>query len=367
MFSHPFPNAFGIDLSDLSIKIVQLRNVSRRHHEHAYVPVICRSTKLPHGLIMNGIVQEPEKVRKYLQHILDGENPKNKTIKSHWAVASLPDIQGFLKRIEIDKPAEDIIDEDIHLISKQHIPFEDNDYYLDWQLMPSTPGQSTSSVLVGAIPKKVADTYVYLLESMGLGVMAIEIETLAIARSMITAKKVYENEARAILDLGATRSSITIYDHDQIQYSISLPFSGELVTTTVSQKCHIPYETAEQQKIQIGLSYDKTVEPCWMAITTITDQLIDQVKRAIDFYYSHFPGANKVTHITMCGGGASMKKLDEIMTQKLGITAQPGNVWKNLSLRKLPPLSAEESLGYATAIGLGLRAAANPFFRTDAL
>jgi hypothetical protein len=42
-------------------------------------------------------------------------------------------------------------------------------------------------------------------------------------------------------------------------------------------------------------------------------------------------------------------------------------VWKNLSAKKQIPISDEESLGYATAIGLALRAADNPFFKHDTI
>ncbi|MEK7623724.1 MAG: type IV pilus assembly protein PilM [Patescibacteria group bacterium] len=367
MFLNPFPNAFGLDIGDLSIKAVQLRNISRRGRGQLFQPVAYRSTTLPHGLVMNGIIQEPEKVRKYILHLLEGAPPKEPRIKSDWIFASLPDVQGFLKRIEIDKKIDDIIDEDVRYAAKQHIPFEENEYYLDWQAMPQSESPNRASLLVAAMPKKVADMYTYLLESLGLGVVALEIETLAIARAMITARKTYENEARAILDLGASRSSLTIYDHDQIQYSISLPFSGELITTSLAQKCKLDYEAAERKKISIGLDYDKKSEPCWSVMIEMTDQLIEQTKQAIEFYYSHFPGSSKVTHITLCGGGAAMKRLDQIITTKLGVSAQPGHVWKNVSPNIKIHLSDEESLGYAAAIGLALRAAANPFFAGDAL
>lgn len=367
MFTTPFPSAFGVDIGDRSIKVVQLRNVSRRHGSQSFEPVVIRRTTIPPGLIVNGVIQESEKVRKYLLHLLEGARPSERRISSHWVVASLPDVQGFLKRIDIEKPHEDIIDEDVYSAAKRHIPFEENDYYIDWQVMPTEEKQNISSILVAATPRKNADMYTHLLESVGLGVIALEIETVAMARSLITASKDYEHEARAILDLGAARSSVTVFDHDQIQYSLSLPFSGDRITEKISEMCHLSYEEAEAKKIQTGLEYMRDNEPCWNSVGESANELALEVQTAINFYYSHFSNTNKITHITMCGGGAAMKRLDRLLSLKLKITARPGNVWKNLSLNKKPPLDEINSLEYAAAIGLALRAAANPFFTRDLL
>ena len=82
MFSNPFPNAFGLDIGDLSIKVVQLNNVSHFSSKPSYNLTNSRSIKLPPGLIVNGVLQEPEKVRHYIQHLLSGIKGKYKTIKS---------------------------------------------------------------------------------------------------------------------------------------------------------------------------------------------------------------------------------------------------------------------------------------------
>jgi type IV pilus assembly protein PilM len=364
MFLNPFPYAFGLDIGDLSIKAVALRNTTRRRLERSFEITALRSTRLPHGLIVNGVIEEPEKVRKYISHLLTDVHGKEKPIRSQWVVATLPDIQAFLKRIDIDKDATDVIEEDVFYAAKRHIPFGEDEYYIDWQMMPPN-ADGKASVLVGAVPKRIADIYTYLLESMDLGVVGLEIEAVAVARTMITAKKSYEGEARGILNLGATRSSFTVFDHDQIQFSVSLPFSGEAVTQEISRQCHVSYETAEQQKLAVGLEYKKEFQTCWSSVTGMTEHLTNEIQKAMQYYATHFPNANKITHITMCGGGATMKRLDRILSLKLKTTARPGNVWKNLSAASIPKISLDDSLRYAAAVGLAMRAATNPFFTAD--
>ncbi|MBU1895322.1 type IV pilus assembly protein PilM [Patescibacteria group bacterium] len=366
MFSNPFPNAFGLDISDLSLKVVQLRNVSHRRVSPSYKPIIHRSMDLPHGLIVNGEIQEPETVRKHIKRLIQGNKNGWKPIKGSWVVSSLPETQSFIKHLTLNKSADALIEEDVHRVAKKHIPFDEDSYYIDWQIIPSSKeGSNITDVIIGAVSKNIANSYTYLLKSLGLGVIALEIEALSIARAMITASKEYENEARGLLDLGATRSSFIVYDYDAIQFSIDLPFSGEIITTALSQKLNISYAEAEKIKITSGLEAKNQKNKSLLIISNLVDELVEDVKKAIEFYYSHFSETNKITHITMSGGSANLKRIDKIISTKLKIESRPGNPWKNLASKKKIMIEPDISLGYATAIGLALRAADNPFFKHD--
>ncbi len=362
MFSNPFPNAFGLDIGDLSIKLVQLRKQHFLRTAPHYNIVTHCSVDLPPGLIVNGELQKPEDVRKHIQRLLTGRK-KQRPIKSPWVVAVVPETKSFIKLIQIKKNPNDLDDDDIISIAKKHIPFDEDNYYLQWQIIPCpNPTAGKTDVLIGASAKFVCDSYTYLLESLGLGVVALEIEALATARAMITAGKTYINEARAILDIGATRSNLIIFDNNVVQFSTTLPYSGELLTTALSQRLHLSYDDAEDLKKKVGLDYKQSKNRAWPIISEQTENLISALKDSFHFYYSHFPSANKVTHITMCGGGSELRRLDKIVSSELKIIARPGHLWKNLHNTKDETNNSETSLGYATAVGLALRAADNPFF-----
>ncbi|PIT86196.1 MAG: hypothetical protein COU33_04535 [Candidatus Magasanikbacteria bacterium CG10_big_fil_rev_8_21_14_0_10_43_6] len=366
MFNTPFPHAFGIDISDLSIKVVQLRNTSFKRHKPNYELVTARSIQLPYGLILDGEVQEPEPVRKYITHLLKGAPNQKQAISSPWAVASLPEKQSFLKIITIPKNLADIIDDDIRIAAKKHVPFEDASYYIDWQVISSIDGtEPTTTVMLAVTTKHVANTYTYLLESIGLGVVALEVESLAMARSLITAQKMYDGEARAILDIGASKTTFVIYDNESVQFSRVLGYSGEIVTTALEQKLHITHEEADALKKSMGLEYTKKDKKVWPVLLHTTESLIADITRSINFYYSHFPQANKITYITLSGGGSTLKKLPDVLTARLSIPTGYGHAWKNLSTKKKKDSIQADGLNYAVAIGLALRAADNPFIEYD--
>lgn len=359
--SNPFPDAFGLDIGDLSLKLVRLVPHRSLRGQLSYTVNEVRSVSLPPGLIVNGEIEQPEAVRKKIL-LLIGKEKLHRSISSPWVVANLPEPKTFLKLISIDTPADDLLYDDVAYHAKRHVPFEIEDTYLDWQVIntQSNPHNPTTQLLIGAVPKVVADSYTYLLEAAGLNPICLEIESVAIARTLITAQKNYTGEARAILDLGATRSSLLVYDHDSVQFSTSLSFSGEIVTTAIAQALKIDYETAEKLKISQGLTYDKDNAKYLASVSQMVDSLVNEIQTAISFYKAHFVDANPVTHITLAGGACMLRNLDTTLSEKLKITASPGNVWKNILSREPTEAEKTDGITYAAALGLAMRAAVNP-------
>ncbi|PIT87730.1 MAG: hypothetical protein COU31_01305 [Candidatus Magasanikbacteria bacterium CG10_big_fil_rev_8_21_14_0_10_40_10] len=361
MFRNPFNNAFGLEIGDLSIKLIQLKPASF-YKKSCFEISQLREIRLPAGLIVNGEIQQPEIVRQKLLQILGRtKNEKYKTIKEPWVVAGLPEVKTFLKIISIDAGINEITDADIIFQAKKHLPFELDEAYINWQLIESKSNEKYSQVLIGAIPKIIADAYTYLLESVQLMPIALEIEAVSLARSLITESKDYSGQARAILDLGATRSCLIIYDNNSIQFSTTLDYSGEIITTAIEQSLKINHQQAEEMKIKLGARYNsRTNAKYYKAISRINDKMIDDVLSALEFYKDHFNDQNPINHITMCGGVSEWDGLDNIISKKLKISSHPGNVWKNLNNDNL---KTDKGLGLnlAVAIGLALRATQKPF------
>lgn len=360
LLRNPFSSAFGLNIGDLSIKLVQLVPASFYQNRSFKIKEV-RSTPLPPGLIVNGEIQQPEPVRKKILHILGKEGGAFPLIKSPWVVSNLPEPKTFLKLIDIEDSNEVLSSVDIAYQAKKHLPYEIEDTYLDWQIIRPNNDKKRVQVLIGAVPKVIADAYTYLLESAGLNPIALETEASAIARSMITFDKDYTGQARAILDLGATRSNLIIYDNNSIQFSTSIGFSGETATLAISQALKVEHSKAEELKIRNGLKYDAKHPKYLPAVYSIVENLIKELKTALLFYQEHFDENNTVNGITMCGGASNLENLDSFIAKQLKIPTVLGHPWKNLENKKLYEYEQNASLSMASAIGLALRATQNPF------
>lgn len=358
--TNPFPGAFGLDIGDASLKLVQLQRHSPLGREPYFTLSEMRTVALSPGLIVNGEIQQPEIIRKKIINLI-GQEGRLKSLKSPWVVVDLPEPQTFLKLIDIDGSPDTLISEDVFFQARKHLPFELETAYVDWQIInPSQGNAAKSQVLVGAVPKLIADSYTYLLEAAGLNPLALEIEAMAITRAMITHNKNYAGMARAILDVGANRSSLIIFDNNSIQFSTSLKFSGNAVTAAIAEQLHLDPEQAEKLKIQNGLVHDRTHPDYLKIVAAAVDGLIEEIKKTLFFYRERFLNANPVTHITLCGGMASFKNMDAVIARQLNTAAHPGTTMKNVVVPDRKKKKPNENLNMVSAIGLALRAAANP-------
>lgn len=360
LLRNPFSDAFGLNIGDLSIKLVQLVPTTF-YQSRSFKIKELRSTTLPPGLIVNGEIQQPEPVRKKILYLLGKEGGGFPLIKSPWVVGSLPEPKTFLKLIDIENNNEALSSVDIAYQAKKHLPYEIEDTYLDWQIIKPNNDIKKTQVLIGAVPKTIADSYIYLLESAGLNPIALETEAGAIARAMITYDKDYTGQARAILDLGATRSSLIIYDNNSIQFSSSINFSGETTTLAIAQALKIEHNQAEALKVKNGLKYDAKNPKYLPAVYSIVENLIKELKTALLFYKEHFDENNTINGITMCGGASNLENIESFISKQLKIPAVLGHPWKNLENKKLYEYELGPSLSMSSAVGLALRATQNPF------
>jgi type IV pilus assembly protein PilM len=355
IINNPFKGAFGIDIGDSSIKIVQLIKKWRPGGKSFFDISDIRQIALPKGAVSFGEILDSEAVTNKLRQLL-GAIGKNPAIKNSWVVASLPVSKSFLKLIVAPVSEKELNDKIIYDEVSKHLPMDISEIKIDWQIINDPFAQKNAThLLIGAVPIKTISDYSNILKSAGLHPLAMEIEDLSIARAMITSSKTYKNEARAILDLGGSRSSVIIYDKGSIQFSSLVNFSGDYIDQILSKRLNIEHAESSNLKTINGLNYNNKHPEYLKIMIELADELVHSISDKITYYQNHFRDTNPVTHITVSGGLSIMTNLDKYITNKIKIETAPGNVWKNLLNKKIKQDSIN-NLAFASAIGLALRA-----------
>lgn len=377
---NPLSNAFGLDIGDRTFKLVQVQR--RRRGTKPYRITAWHSIDVPEGVMERGDIKDMDKAVEYLSTLM-------KTVKGSLggraAVACLPEAKTFIKIIEISGEATEAdLRKAVMNEIEQNIPLPPEDIYYDWQtldapqepekppaekpgdapeqdplaaLAPPAPPKSSRKVLMGAAPKSLVDDYTNLLERAGLAPIALEIEAAAISRAIVSAEETID-EAVGILDIGATRSSLVIYDSGALQMSISIPISGIAITKLISESLNVSVEDAELLKRECGLDANRCEDKMWKILLPLIDDMTEKIRNALRFYKIGFPQGTKIERLYLCGGGAQFREIDTVLSRKLTIKARRGDALSNIDDR-LPKdfPRKEEALGYATAIGLAMRAA----------
>ena len=363
------PEAFGLDISDLSLKIIKLKKKRGRLTLASF-----GETEIKPGIIKEGEIKDEKKLAEIIKDSL--KKVKGEKLKTKYVVASLPEEKAFLQVIQLPKmPPEDLKSAVIYE-AENYIPLPIDQVYLDSQIVPPLYNhQDHFDVLLAAMPKKIVDPYLSSLKKAGLEPIALEIESLAISRALI--KNEVSPVPLLLIDLGATRTSFIIFSGHSLRFTSSIPVSSGSFTEIIAKNLRINLAEAERLKIKYGLeekiklrvkkdSFEKITEKAriFEALVPAMVDLIQQIKKHLDYYQSHTshehlpPNGNRVAKILLCGGGANLKGLTELLALELKIPVQLGNPWVNIlpeGQKELSELPFEKSLGYTTALGLALR------------
>ncbi|MCX6723257.1 MAG: type IV pilus assembly protein PilM [Candidatus Staskawiczbacteria bacterium] len=346
--------AFGLDINDLSLKIVKLKKKSR-----GFTLVSFSEEKIPPNVIEDGVIKDEVILAKIIKSAYD--KAKGKKIITKYVVASLPEEKSFSQVIQMPKMSEEELKMAVPLEAENYIPMPIDEVYLDFQVIsPIKNSFNHPEVLIVAMPKKIVDSYVSCFKKAGLMPIILEAEAEAIARALV---KKETNSLLIMVDFGENNTNFIVFSGSSIRFTTSIPISSQSLTKAISELLKISFDEAEKLKIEYGLTGKKIndrAEKVSQIIEPILKDLTDQVKKYLNFYRDHSSfeyllPEGKTEKIILCGGGAELKGLTDFMSKSLDISVEIGDPLINFLIKNPKNIIKENLLSFTTAIGLALR------------
>jgi len=327
----------GLDISDLSIKLVQLD----KRRDKIKIQALSK-LNLPQGIIVNGEIKNKPELIKTIKKII--ADPQYGKISSEEVVACLPESKTFIKLIEIQKspnPLADIIGSEI----EKHVPMELSEIYYDWQIAEELADKYF--VLIGAAPKNIVNQYTDLLDEAKLSPIALEIEPISICRSLLKEEtsnlkpitfggktKAGSNLNYGLIDIGANHTCMIFKSGNTILFTVSMPISGEEITSKISRALNLTKEQAEKAKIICGLDENKANGVIKDILADNLKNLVEKIKEAVSFYENYFSQRGPLSQILLCGGGANIPNLEKIISKEFPVEVRLADALTNLSEEK---------------------------------
>jgi type IV pilus assembly protein PilM len=358
--------AFGLDISDLSLKIAKLKK-----EREGLRLVSFGETKMKPGIIKNGEIIDDNKLARVIERAV--RQVKGEKIKTKYVITSLPEEKAFMQVIQMPKVAEEDLSSAVIYEAENYIPAPLEKVYLDFQIVKPMQNHDLGhyDILIAALPKQTIDPYVSSLRLAGLEPFALEIESLAIARALI--KNGMTVSPVLLIDFGATRTSFIIFSGHSLRFTSSISVSSSNFTEIIAKTLGVSLEKAENLKIKYGLmgktgkhkkTGKKEEKEIFKALIPALVDLTQQIKKHLEYYqthssHEHLSGKNKkVSKIVLCGGGSNLKGLSEVLSMELKLPVEIGNPWINIYTDTTKPkkFTDEQFLGYSTALGLAIRA-----------
>lgn len=349
------PPAFGLDISDTSLKFAQLKREGDHFKLHTY-----GERDLEAGIIEAGIIKKPKALADILKKTLSKEK------LPPYIVASLPGEIVFLNAIQLPDLGQEEISSAVEVESETHIPISLSEAYSDYHVLPIDI-DSGSYILSVAARKKVVNSYLRMFAKAGLSILAIEPESSAIARSVIGGS--FSKKPILIVEIGANRTRLLVFVADSVVFIGSSQFSASLGAREIAKKFKLEPTEAHQLQWELGFSGEgRDGKKVQAILTPFIYRLHEDISKYVDFFdkktvRDKLP-FGPIGSIILSGGGSRMPGLDDYLSTKLSLPIVKANPWINILSKKRKkkgrsvkkPLREEQSLRYAASLGLALRA-----------
>lgn len=336
--------AFGLDISDQTLRLIQLSGHKKNLKVQLY-----NELGLPPGCLVNGQIKQPAVFIDHLKK-LSKTRAGHGTLRKE-AVVSLPESETFLKSLFIEVENPKLLPDKIKEILPQAIPVDLNEIYFDWQIINKTA--DSYQILVGACPQKIVNDYLKIISEAGITPVALDLEATAISNLLIDQNN--DSSPQVVIDIGHNRTGLFVYDGRNIQFSISLPLSGQKTNETIAQALDLNLEQAEEAKIICGLEEKKCQGAILEVLKPAISDLSAQIKQAINFYYNNFDDAQELKKIVLCGGGANLLNIVPTLKKATGCEVLISQPFKSIKNPDTAFFTPAKSQSFITAIGLSLR------------
>ena len=335
--------AFGLDISDESIKYIELITTTKGIKVGRY-----GECKIPTGIIESGKIQDQEKLQEILVSLLNKEGIRSVRV-------SLPEEQIYLYKLRLEKAGLESVREAIELSLEEHIPIPAEDANFDYEII--NEDEKSLQIQVVAISRGVMSDYLEVFKNTHMAVKSFELEAQAIARAVIRKD---DMETYMIVDFGEKRTGISIVSKGIVMFTSTIDIGGIMLTNTIQKNFNVSFEEADKMKKEFGLQRNVENQEIFPVLLNSVSILRDEVSKHFLYWHTHQDEEGKnnpsIKKIILCGGDSNLIGLTDYFSISMKTSVEMANVWVNLinTEESIPDISFRKALSFGAALGLAL-------------
>lgn len=277
---------------------------------------------------------------------------KEAKISGKDVVVALPEPQVFTRTVKFPPLTDQEIASAVKWEAEQYIPIPISEAVVQHQIIERRENAIPPEVviLLIAAPRTLVEPYVKVCQMAGLTTVAVETELVALSRALAPA-----NQTVLLVDFGARSTDIAVVKNGQLSFTRTIPTAGEAFTRAVAQSLGIELKQAEEYKRAYGLSGGQLEGKIKGALDPIFRIVIDEMKKAIQFYQSEEKGEAPKA-IVLSGGTSGMPEALSFLSKMMGIEVVIGNPFASVSVdAQVAKSVAPFAPLYSIAVGLAMR------------
>ncbi len=337
----------GLDIGTSSVKAVQLHRSGQ-----TYRLVALGIAPVQPEAIVDGAIMDAPGVSTAIRQIFEENQIGLKDV-----AVSVSGHSVIVKKIRVPHMKKTELREGIAWEAEQHIPYAINDVNLDFQIIQGTSSSDGEmDILLVAVKKDTVNEYLGVVSAAGLKAAVVDVDAFAIENALETSGDVKPGEVMALVDVGASVTTINIVQGGISEFTRDSPLAGYRYTESLQKRLGLSYEQAEALKMGSAVEGHDYGE-AKPVIDVVSAELGGEIRQSIEFYTSS--GSQQAIHrVVLSGGCARLQDLASSLSHTLELPVEIANPFRTIAAdpNKFDP----EYLAFiapqmAVGVGLALR------------
>jgi type IV pilus assembly protein PilM len=329
LFSQTGEALIGIDISATGIKLVELAE-SRSGYELKALAMV----PLPRDAIVENTVIDSMAVSQGLLDALEIARPS-----THKAAIAVSGNAVIIKTVRMPTTTEFELEAQIEFEADQHVPYDIDDVYLDFEILGEVAdAPDEMEVVLAACKREVVDDYQLVLSEAGIEATCVDCAVFALENALETTEmnpealaegeSIDEEEmtpAVALVNIGANLVNINIMINGQMAFVRDQFYGGQNLTEEIQKEHSVSYQAAEEMKTE------RFSEISPEALERFYAGLTSELVRSLDFYAASH-AEHPVQKLLLSGGSALIPDIANELEQRLGIESEVINPFANIKV-----------------------------------
>lgn len=337
----------GVDISSTSVKVLELSRSDSGYRVEAYA-----AETLPAGAIVEQNIHNDEEVGEAIKRALTKSRSGAK--RAALAVAGSSVITKIIQMSANLSEAE--MDLQIRAEADQYIPYPLEEVSLDWEVQQGLAGNDEiAQVLLAACRSDAVERRKDAVEYADLEAVVVDIEAYCTERAFELIRDHLEgdtNEAVAIIDIGATMTTLSVLHNGVSIYTREQLFGGRQLVDDIMRRYSMSEPEAAAARDGDGLPSDYEEE----LLEPFRSAVVQQISRSLQFFFSSSQ-FNEVDCLVLAGGTASLTGLVEKVQDDMGLPTLVANPFRDMAVssRVNVKLLSNDAPSLLVACGLAMR------------
>ncbi|MFH0739173.1 MAG: type IV pilus assembly protein PilM [Candidatus Omnitrophota bacterium] len=318
----------GLDIGTSGIKFIKLRFVKE-------------------GIELCGFGAEPMQadLEPLLKNIAQSQNIKKANI-------SVSGPSAIIRYVNFPKMTAQELAQSLKFEAQKHIPFTVSEVNLDAAILKSDLPDNKILVMLAAIKKEFLEQRLKLIESAGLHVSNVDIDSVAIINAFnfnYTKEDLPQSKSIALLNIGSSFSNLSILEGGMPHLSRDIQVAGNNFTQKLEDVLEIDFKSAEALK----LNPDKEkAQKITQALESMLSGLAVEVRTSFDYYESQ--STLSVAKIFLSGAGSIFPGFKDILANLLGIEVEYWDPLRKIKVSEEVDAQKAKAIASQLAVAIGI-------------